>query len=475
MPANNATTDRTAARHVAPFTRGSISRHLVVNTLMGAIGLMALFLVDFADLWFVSQLHDVDATAGLGLAGAVGFFHLSLALGLAIATGARVAIHTGQRDLKRARSVVATALAIGMGMGLAFLLAVWLGAELILAMMGAEGRTQALGATYLRIIGTGFPLQAGMVVFSLALRGYGMPAKSMTLTLTSAIVNAILDPIFIFGLDMGLAGAGLATLTAFIASFLMGLFQLRHHYGRLFGAAGRAWRTIFKPQDRRADVKALLPMAVPITLAHLATPVMTGYMLAAAARFGPDMAAAMTVVNRVAVVAFGVTFSLSGAVGPIIGQNFGARLMARVRHAYEAGLLFATGYTLIGWLVLALLADRLPGAFGLAGQAAEFVRLFSHVTAGAWVFTGMQFVAQAAFNNLENSRLSMLYNWGRALLGTILPVEIAIRIDHLGAFGILWGVAIGWGVMGLMAVVHAWRIIRRLERQLADDPAPASA
>ena len=469
-----ATTDATAdkpAEHVAPFTRGSIPRHLVFNTLMGAIGLMALFLVDFADLWFVSQLHDVDATAGLGLAGAVGFFHLSLALGLAIAAGARVAIHTGQRDVERARSITATALRIGMGMGLAFMLMTLLGAEPILAMMGAEGRTLELGATYLRIIGIGFPLQAGTLVFSLALRGYGMPAKSMTLTLTSAIVNAVLDPVFIFGLDMGLAGAGLATLTAFVASFLMGLFQLRHHYSRLFGAAGERWSALFRPKDRRADVKALLPMAIPITLAHLATPVMTGYMLAVAARFGPDVAAAMTVVNRVAVVAFGITFSLSGAVGPIIGQNFGARLMARVRHAYEAGLLFATGYTLFGWLVLALLADRLPGAFGLSGDAAALVRLFCTVTAGAWVFTGMQFVAQAAFNNLENSRFSMIYNWGRAVLGTIVPVEIAIRIGGMDAAGILWGAAIGWTVMGLLAVAHAWSIIRRLERRLAAEPA----
>ena len=194
---------------------------------------------------------------------------------------------------------------------------------------------------------------------------------------------------------------------------------------------------------------------------------MTGYMLAVAARFGADMAAAMTVVNRVAVVAFGVTFSLSGAVGPIIGQNFGARLMTRVRHAYEAGLALASGYTLIGWLVLALLAGRLPEAFGLSGQAAAFVELFSRFTAAAWIFTGMQFVAQAAFNNLENSRLSMTYNWGRALLGTIVPVEIAIRVMEPPAFGILWGASIGWAVMGLLAVLHAWSIIRRLEQRAA--------
>ena len=462
-----------AAALVAPFTRGSISRHLVVNTVMGAIGLMALFLVDFADLWFVSQLHDVDATAALGLAGAVGFFHLSLALGLGIATGARVAIHSGRHEPQRARSIAATALRIAMGTGAAFLLAAWLLAEPIMAMMGAQGRAQELGAVYLRIIGSGFPLQAGVLIFSFALRGFGLPVKAMTLTLTSAIVNAALDPVFIFGLDMGLAGAGLATLTAFAASFVMGLLQLRHHYRQLFGKVRPA--TVFHPDDQRADLKALLPMAIPITLAQLATPVMTGYMLAAAARFGPDMAAAVTVVNRVAVVAFGITFSLSGAVGPIIGQNFGARLMARVRHTYEAGLVFAGAYTLLGWGVLALLSHAIPAAFGLSGQAAQFVTLFSQVTAAAWIFTGGQFVAQAAFNNLENSRLSMAYNWGRALLGTILPVEIAIRMTDPPAFGILWGSAIGWAAVGIAAILHAWRIIRTLERRMTEGQAPASA
>ncbi len=454
-------TSATAARH-APFVHGSITRHLVRNTVLGAVGLMALFLVDFADLWFVSQLGDEAATAALGLAGAVVFFHLSLGLGLGIAAGALVAIQVGRRDARRARSLSAQALRMALAMGAGFMLGAWVLAGWILSLLGAEERTLALGTDYLRIVAAGFPFQAGLLIFSFTLRGLGMPGRAMTLTLTSAMVNAALDPLFIFGLDMGLAGAGLATLCAFVASFLMGAAQLLHHYARTrdLGCHGVA-RTLLVPDEAARDRHAILRMAIPVTLTQLATPVMTGYMLHAAARYGADVVAAMTVINRLSLVAFGVVFSLSGAVGPIIGQNYGARRWDRVRRTYVAGLAFAFGYTLLGWLALYLSQDVIIRAFRLPSGVHDMVGLFCSVTAGAWVFTGGQFVAQAAFNNLERPRLSMMFNWARAILGTMVPVEL--MMPAYGMFGILLGTALGWTLVGLAAMITAWRIIRRLD------------
>ena len=130
-----------AQQRIAPFTSGSITAHLLLMTAMGAIGLMALFLVDFADLWFVAQLQDVHATAGLGLAGAVGFLHLSLGLGLGISAGALVAIHSGRRQPQRAASIAATSLLLAMLMGLFIGIIVLLLAEPILSLLGARGRT----------------------------------------------------------------------------------------------------------------------------------------------------------------------------------------------------------------------------------------------------------------------------------------------------------------------------------------------
>ncbi len=448
------------ARH-APFVSGSITRHLLLMTAMGAIGLMALFLVDFADLWFVAQLDDVHATAGLGLAGVVGFLHLSIGLGLGIATGALVAINTGRGAPERARSIAATSLLLAMCTGMAFAMVMLAFAEPVLYALGARGRTLALGAEYLRITALGFPLLAGALIFSFTLRGLGLPVRAMLITLTTAVVNALLDPLFIFAAGWGLAGAAAATVCGNLAAFGMGALNLRQHQRRLFGADATL-AGLLRPGDWRADARALGRMVPPILLTQLATPVLSGYMMWAAARYGEAAVAAMTVINRLAPVAFGIVFSLSGAVGPIIGQNYGAALFSRVRHVYEVGLIFAFGYTLFSWAVLFLLADAIPGWFSLSGEAAALVRLFCMYLAAAWLFTGGQFVAQAAFNNLEHPRLSTLFNWARAIVGTMLPAELLA--PWLGTRGILVGAALGWALVGLAAMLTAWRIIHRLQR-----------
>ncbi len=455
----------------APFISGSIIRHLLLMTAMGAIGLMALFLVDFADLWFVARLADIHATAGLGLAGAVGFLHLSLGLGLGISAGALVAIRLGRGQPERARSIAATSLLLAMGLGAGFALIVLWRAEPILSLLGARGETLRQGALYLRIIALGFPLLAGALIFSFTLRGLGLPVRAMLITLTTAITNALLDPVFIFVFGWGLAGAAVATVCGNIASFGVGAFNLHRHYRHILGPASRPG-DIFRPGDARADVREIARMALPVMLTQLATPVLSAYMMWAATRFGEQAVAAMTVINRLAPVAFGIVFALSGAVGPIIGQNHGARLFARVRHAYEAGLLFAFGYTLASWAVLFLLADAIPGWFSLSGEAAHLVRLFCRWLAAAWLFTGGQFVAQAAFNNLEHPRLSTLFNWARAIIGTMLPVELLS--PWLGAVGVLLGAALGWALVGLAAMLTAWRIIRRKEQAAGGGMKPAA-
>ncbi len=495
----HATASHRQRPHVARFTSGGITRHLLVMTVMGAIGLMALFLVDFADLWFVSQLGDLQATAALGIAGVVGFFYLSTGLGLGIAAGALVAIHTGAGQVRKARSLAASALLLALLKGAALgLLAIAL-ADAIVQALGAQGRVQALAADYLRIIALGFPLLGGALVFSFTLRGLGLPVRAMLITLTTALTNAALDPLFIFGFGWGLHGAAVATVCGNLAAFVIGALNLHRHYRQLDAGMDHATQSVdaadapepaasalpsipatrlhalFRPHALRADLHEIARMTLPIMLTQLATPVLSGYMLWAAARHGDAAVAAMTVINRLAPVAFGIVFSLSGAVGPIIGQNFGAGLMQRVRRTYEAGLLFATGYTLLGWAVLFLLADAIPGWFGLSGEAAALVRLFCMWLAVAWVFTGGQFVAQAAFNNLRRPHLSTLFNWARALPGTVLPAELLASWGGWGASGILIGAALGWALVGLAAMFTAWRIIIRHSQANAASTASSPA
>jgi Na+-driven multidrug efflux pump len=176
--------------------------------------------------------------------------------------------------------------------------------------------------------------------------------------------------------------------------------------------------------------------------------------------YGDAIVAAGTVVNRVVPVAFGVIFSLSGAVGPIIGQNFGAKNFPRVRRALKDGLIFAVAYTLATSLILFLMRKPIIDAFHIAGRAAELVDFFCTWIAVSWALVGFLFVASAAFNNLGKPIYATWTNWGRATLGT---VPFAMLGAHLaGPEGIMIGTAVGGAVFGLGAMILANALVNRL-------------
>jgi Na+-driven multidrug efflux pump len=162
-------------------------------------------------------------------------------------------------------------------------------------------------------------------------------------------------------------------------------------------------------------------------------------------------------------VAFGIIFSLSGAVGPIIGQNFGAGEYGRVRRALRDGIVFATLYTLTTAALLFLLRHEIPQAFSAKGEAARLVTFYCTFLAVTYAFTGAQFVAQAAFNNLGRPLWSTYANWGRATIGTIPLVLLGAAMA--GPEGVLAGSAIGSIVFGLGATVAAFWLTRSLEQQ----------
>ena len=166
----------------------------------------------------------------------------------------------------------------------------------------------------------------------------------------------------------------------------------------------------------------------------------------------------MAITGRLMPVALGVIFALSGAIGPIIGQNFGAGRMDRVRRAFLDGLIFTAAVT--GIVTALLFAFRTPIAdlFGATGLTRELVFLFCGPLSLLFFFNGAIFVANAACNNLGAAFQSTLINWGRNTIGTV-PFALWMG-SFWGASGVLIGQAVGGVVFGLLAV---WLALRRID------------
>ena len=435
----------------ARFTRGSILRHTLVMTATGTVGTLSIFAVDLLSLIYVSRLGRTELKAAVGFATQVLVYPIAINIGLTIAITAAVSRALGAKHLPRARHIAASGLAASAAISVAVALLAFVGSEPLLALFGAKGETRDIAHRYLEITLPGnVPFALGMALSGI-LRAVGDAKRAMFVTLGGGLVVAMLDPLLIFGFGLGIDGAAISTLVSRFVFLAIGL----HGVWRVHGLVA-----IPRMRALGLDLRILATVALPAILTNLATPFANGYALHVYAGYGNAAVAASAVIDRTVYVAFAAIFALTGAVGPILGQNLGAGRFDRVRETLTRCFLVTTLYALAIWLVLALSWPAIAALFRLSADAADYVAFFCTAGVSAWLFISLLFVANAAFNNLGFSVLSMAFNWGRATLGTLPFVTLGAWWG--GVKGAQLGVAAGAAIFGLSAVATAYRVVGRL-------------
>jgi len=431
----------------ARFVTGSIPAHVLRMTGAAAFGLMAIFLGELANVFFLSRLGDVEIIAAVGYASTILFLLLSVGIGTAIAASALVAPAIGAGNLVRAKSLSSSTHVYSVLFAAVSGIAVWIYVPDLIRLIGAEGRTHALATSYLRILIPFMTLMSLGMCASAILRSQGDARRSMNVTLVGAFVNVVLDPLFIFTFGLGIQGAAWATNISRIAVAGCGIYWLIREHDLLARPRLR---------DVVEDAGTVLRFAIPATLTNLATPIANAYVTYAIASHGTAAVAAWALIGRIAPVAFGSIFALSGAVGPVLGQNLGARQWSRVREAFDVSILTAVGFTAIAWVALALAVDPLITVFRATGETAAILRTYCIYLSPMFAFLGILFVANAALNALGHPHWPTVLNWARATLGTVPVVTIG---------GMFWGPTgvIGANLAGasVFALLGAW-LCRRL-------------
>ncbi|WP_373486973.1 MATE family efflux transporter, partial [Blastomonas sp.] len=294
--------------------------------------------------------------------------------------------------------------------------------------------------TYIRIVAPFGPVTVVGMVCSGLLRAYGDARRSMNTTLAMALGNAVFDPLLMFGLGWGFVGAAWATVIAIGMMAVTGLVPVLRVYG------GFAMPTRASFVANLPDIRAIMGPAV---LTNLATPIGGIIAFRLIADYGEAAVASYAVIGRIIPVAFCLLFSLSGSIGPIVGQNYGAGQIARVRGAIDRAVLFAIGYTLLIWPVLILASDGIGAIFDLPAGGMDLIHAFAWLVVPLFFFNGLLFISNAAFNNLDRAGWSSWISWGRNTIG-VLPLAI-LGSSIGGAPGVLIGQALGGVLFGLGA------------------------
>ncbi len=444
------------------FLTGSTMGHVVRMTATGAFGITFVFLVDAMNLFWLSQLGEPQLVAAVGFAYSIQFFSVSSGIGLMIAGTAIVSKAIGQGDRARARDLAGAAVAMSAVVQLVVASLVFAFRHDLIALAGATGETARLAARYL-----------GMTVFSLvpmaiamlcsgALRADGYGAKAMYVTLFSGLILMVIDPILIFWMGLGLDGAayGLVLFRFLLLGF--GVYFAVLQTGLIARPSALSLRAAFWP---------FAAIAVPSIATQMATPAGNYLLTIVMSQFGDDAVAAWAVVGRLTVLVFGGIFALSGAIGGIFGQNFGAGQIARVQSTYRDALVFCLFYTLVAWALLFSAGGFVATMFDLDGQGADVLRAFTHIGVGGFVFIGALFVSNAAFNNLGKPTRSTVLNWiNHGLLSWPCAAFLA---GSFGAAGVIYGQTAAGVLSGALAATWGWVYVRGLAPETPlDDRTP---
>ncbi|WP_342359222.1 MATE family efflux transporter [Terrarubrum flagellatum] len=445
---------RAAGAPPPKFVVGSTMRHVVEMTATASVGLLAIFLVDFLSLLYVSWLGDKASTAGVGFASVVFFFAMSVNIGLMIAVSALMSKALGAGDRPRARELGGAALALMVVLSTAMALAIMLLLPVLLPLLGAQGRVYDVAHRFLMIALPSTPLMALGMGWSSALRAIGDAKRAMNVTLSGGIATAIFDPLLIFGFHLGVDGAAIATIISRIIFAYVGYL-----------GAVKLHDLIAQPtlDMVKRNARAVMKVAGPAILTNLAAPVAISFVTRVTAQFGESAIAASAIIDRVVPLAFGGVFALTGAIGPILGQNWGAKRFDRMRRAFLDALIFVAVYVIGVWIILVALREGLVHVFGVADLTADLVRFFALASGPIWLFMGFLFTANSAFNNLGFPLYATGFNWGRATLGTMPFALLGASLG--GAQGVMVGFGCGAALFAIGSVWVAWRCIGRLEQQ----------
>lgn len=427
----------------AKFTSGNIMHHVISASLLSSVGLVALFIVDLVDIFFIGLLGEQELAAAVGFAGAISFFTMSVAIAGVIAATATLSQLLGKKRTDEAKQFFVHSVGYSVAIAVPLAILLYIFRESALSLIGAEGLTLQYASDYFAITNIGFPIMMIAMAGTAVIRSQGNFKLATIVTLAGGIANAIFDPLFIFGFNWGLDGAALATLLSRVVMLSVTLYIVLRHYN--------FWTWDVNLASFKKDVSVYLKTFVPAALSNLATPIGSGFVVSQMAIYGVGAVAGMSVIGRLTPVLFAVILALSGAIGPIIGQNFGAGLYNRVRSTVRDSIIFSTLYVIGASGVLFLLQGYIARGFGLSADGQAVVEFYSTFIAISFVFVSIIFIVNTMFNNIGKPLYATHINLLRNIVFLVPFVYVGGSLG--GVNGILIGQALGVSLVAVIAFI----------------------
>ena len=411
---------------------GSVKKLMAQMAVPALVGQVINLLYNIVDRIYIGHLPEIggDALTGVGLFTPILMLITAFAMLCGAGGAPRAAIAMGKGEKETAEKIVGNCFTVLMILAVALTAALYIAAPTLLRWFGGSDATLPYAVTYGRIyiLGSVFVLIVmGMNTF---ITTQGFAKISMLTTIIGAVINIILDPILMFGLKMGVAGAAVATV---LSQAVSAIWILRFLTGK---------QTVLKlrPANMKLRSKIILPclgLGISSFVMVSTESVLSISFTSSLARYGGDVAVgAMTVLTSINQL---ITMPLSGICQggqPLISYNYGARKFDRVKEAFFCQFFVCVAYTTVFWLALMVVPNVFAGIFTDNAALVEYTAWAMRVFLACGFSVGFQLSCQQAFMALGQAKVSLLMACLRKIILLIPLIFILPNFLEVKAFAV---------------------------------------
>ena len=403
-----------------------IGKLLWQYALPAIIAMTASSLYNMVDSIFIGQ--GVGAMAISGLAITFPFMNLSAAFGAMVGVGSAtiLSVRLGQRDYENANKILGNCVVLNILLGLFFMAISLLFLDPILRFFGATNNTLQYAREYMVVILIGNAITHLYLGLNAVLRSIGKPNVAMMCTIFTVIVNAILDPIFIFVLKMGIQGAAIATIISQLLCLIWQIVVFANQREIVHFKKG-----IFTLKQR--IVSDILSIGMAPFLMNLCACIVVIFFNQGLLKYGGDLSVgAYGIVNRIGFVFVMIVMGINQGMQPISGYNYGAQQMGRVKTVYYKAMYYATAVCCLAFVIAVFFPSYCVQAFThdkeMIALASEAMIIY-HIT---FPVIGFQMVTTTFFQSIGKAKIAIFLSLLRQLIFLlpgiiILPLWLGIN------------------------------------------------
>lgn len=409
------------------------------------------------DSIFIGQGVGPMAISGLALT--FPFMNLAAAFGAGVGVGASscISVKLGQKDYKTAQQVLGNTVTLNLIIGIAFSIVSLLFLDPILCFFGASEQTLPYARDYMVIILLGNVFSHMYFGMNAVLRAAGKPRQAMNATIFTVVLNTILDPIFIYPLNLGIQGAAYATILSQVLALVwqMRIFSNKNELLHLSRGIYRLKKSI---------VENILAIGLSPFSMNVCACIVVIFINKGLLQYSGDLAVgAYGIANKVCFIFVMVNMGLNQGMQPIAGYNYGAMKFDRLMQVLKLAVIAGTCITTCGFLV----AEFIPWPCArLFTTDPELIRLSVNgmrIMMAAFVLVGSQMVITNFFQSIGMAKISMFLSLSRQMI-FLLPMLLLLPL-FLGVDGIWWAMPISDTIAEIVAVVMMMTYMRKFKEQ----------